>query len=389
MATTLPIPHWWWIRTAAPIGTWDDFEIGTTIDLDNAYSKIVERQFGRARQRRHLKIYQANAVSFPSRADFALSAKVTRITPDTQTSLSFFDLRGTIVHAESELLELTSGPLRTPAPGAIAASLTLDSKLLAPIEGSVIGLDRLISPLKAGSKIILSGKLLRVRVAANLINLKATAGPQTRTVMRGQLLTLIARPTLLLWSLVSWTLRTDDGFEGTVTTSQSLMVFTPAHDADPFVSELAVIKECAGDPTVLTLESSLAQLYDRATVTLAANIATATHGETVSEVLGSGDGAQPNQSFKLKQAPALTYTRSTEPGGAASTLQIRVNDLLWQEVPTLFERGPRERIFTTELADDGKVTVRFRRRRTRGAASFRRAKCEGDLPPRDRARGTR
>ncbi len=93
---------------------------------------------------------------------------------------------------------------------------------------------------------------------------------------------------------------------------------------------------------------SAEHLFDRATVTIAANVADATHGETVTEVLGSGDGSQPNQSFKLKQAPALTYMRSTAPGGAESTLQIRVNDLLWHEVPTLFEREPRERIFTTE-----------------------------------------
>ena len=56
------------------------------------------------------------------------------------------------------------------------------------------------------------------------------------------------------------------------------------------------------------------------------------------KLLGSGDGSRPNQSFKLRQAPALTYIRSTAPGGAESTLQVRVNDLLWHEVPTLFER---------------------------------------------------
>src|SRR5207247_2338447 len=58
------------------------------------------------------------------------------------------------------------------------------------------------------------------------------------------------------------------------------------------------------------------------------------------------------------QSP-LTYTRSTAPGGAESSLQVRMNDLLWHEVGTLFERGPRERIFTTEMADDGAVTVRL------------------------------
>ena len=62
----------------------------------------------------------------------------------------------------------------------------------------------------------------------------------------------------------------------------------------------------------------------------------------------AGMARQANQNFKLKQAPALTYTRSTAPGGMESSLQIRVNDLLWHEVPTLFGRGSRERVFTTE-----------------------------------------
>jgi len=82
--------------------------------------------------------------------------------------------------------------------------------------------------------------------------------------------------------------------------------------------------------------------------------------KTVSEILGSGDGSQANQSFKLKQAPALTYIRSTAPKAAPNLpCKSGANDLLWHEVPSLFERGSRERIFTTELADDGAVTVRF------------------------------
>jgi predicted phage baseplate assembly protein len=36
-----------------------------------------------------------------------------------------------------------------------------------------------------------------------------------------------------------------------------------------------------------------------------------------------------------------------------------VNDVRWQEVPTLFGRGPRERVYVTRLADDGMVTVQF------------------------------
>ena len=343
------------------VGSWAKFALPSDhIDLDNAYSKIVAGSWiAFTNSTGYVELYKALSVSFPSRADFAMSGKVTRIVPDTTEHFSFFGLRETLVHAQSEPLEMTSGPLVTPMAGALAASLTRDASLLAPLEGSVIALGRLISPLEAGRKIILSGRFLRVRVATPSLTLTSADGLQTRSVSRGDSLILTARPTLLPGNLAKWTLRTDEGFEGTVTRNRSQLVLTPARDDDEMNSEVAQIYECAGNPSVLTLESPLAQLYDRATVTIGANVADATHGETVTEVLGNGDGSQPNQSFKLKQAPALTYTRSTAPGGAESTLQVRVNDLLWHEAPTLFERTPRERIYTTELADDGTVTLQF------------------------------
>ena len=87
-------------------------------------------------------------------------------------------------------------------------------------------------------------------------------------------------------------------------------------------------------------------------------MAPATHGETVSEVLGSGNGSQPYQRFTLRQAP-LTYVSAETPSGTETTLQVRVNDVLWHEAPTLFGRGPRDRVYTTRAGDDGKVTVLF------------------------------
>jgi conserved hypothetical protein, phage tail-like region len=348
-----------------PNGTasnWPGFKIqNNQIDLDNVYPKVVPDSWvvllsGSSTY----AVYKATSVSFPSRADFALSGKVTRITPDTQTLLNSFELRETIVYAESEQLEMASGPLITPAAGSIASALTRDPDLLAPIEGSVINLDRLIPPLEPVRKVIITGKLLRARVAADsLPPLTSADGSQPPEIKKGDSVTLIAVPTLLSGNSAKFPVRTDEGFEGTIQTDPGDLILTAAAEKDPAISELATVHECSGEPSTLTLEAPLTHLFDRATVAIAANIADATHGETVTEVLGGGDGSQPNQSFKLKQTPALTYTRSTAPGGAESTLQIRVNDLLWHEVPTLFEREPRERIFTTELADDGTVTVRF------------------------------
>jgi predicted phage baseplate assembly protein len=38
---------------------------------------------------------------------------------------------------------------------------------------------------------------------------------------------------------------------------------------------------------------------------------------------------------------------------------VRVNDLLWREVPSLYGRGPDEHVYTTNTDDDGKTVVQF------------------------------
>jgi hypothetical protein len=125
---------------------------------------------------------------------------------------------------------------------------------------------------------------------------------------------------------------------------------------DPPISETAVIDSVI--ETNLTLQAALDNQYDPATVVIYGNVASATNGETQQEVLGSGDASQTFQQFILKQSP-LTYISSATPGGADSTLEVRVNDLLWHEVPTFYGHGQLERIFVTRTDDDGKTTVEF------------------------------
>jgi len=110
--------------------------------------------------------------------------------------------------------------------------------------------------------------------------------------------------------------------------------------------------------TTLQFTSGLLNSYQRSSVTLNANVARATHGETVTEALGSGDASQANQTFTLKRPP-LTYVASTTPTGAASTLTVRVNDLAWQEVPSLFGAAVTDQDYIVRLADDGTTTVTF------------------------------
>ncbi len=110
--------------------------------------------------------------------------------------------------------------------------------------------------------------------------------------------------------------------------------------------------------TRITLDKALQNIYLRQTVTINANVAWATHGEKVSEILGSGDGSQSFQKFSLRHTP-LTYVSAAKPGGSQSTLEIRVNDLLWEEVATLSGRGPTERVYCTWSDAAGKTIVQF------------------------------
>lgn len=113
-----------------------------------------------------------------------------------------------------------------------------------------------------------------------------------------------------------------------------------------------------GGCTRITFSPALRHVYKRDTVTLNANIALATHGETVQEVLGSGDATQTYQTFILKQPP-LTHVSASTPNGVVSTLSIRVNDILWHEADTFFEKGPSERIYIIRTNDAGETIVKF------------------------------
>lgn len=110
--------------------------------------------------------------------------------------------------------------------------------------------------------------------------------------------------------------------------------------------------------TKIILKEPLTDKYVRDTVTIYGNIARATHGESKEEILGNGDASQPYQQFTLSHAP-LTYTSSSNPSGAESTLKVRVNGILWHEVPSLYGKRSDDRVFVTRLDDEGKTTLQF------------------------------
>jgi predicted phage baseplate assembly protein len=110
--------------------------------------------------------------------------------------------------------------------------------------------------------------------------------------------------------------------------------------------------------TRLLLAEETTHSYDRTTVRINANVALATHGETVSEDLGSGDARETFQTFTLAKAP-LTHVSAANETGCASTLRIRVNGQLWRNIPALGQAGPDDAVYEILQADSGTTQVRF------------------------------
>jgi predicted phage baseplate assembly protein len=108
--------------------------------------------------------------------------------------------------------------------------------------------------------------------------------------------------------------------------------------------------------TLLRLATPLAYTYKRATVKIWGNVVRATHGETREEVLGSGDASRAFQTFSLSAKP-LTWLAAGNALGAASTLELRVDELRWHEADSLLWLGPKERGYLLRTADDDSTTI--------------------------------
>lgn len=111
-----------------------------------------------------------------------------------------------------------------------------------------------------------------------------------------------------------------------------------------------------GAATRLEFWLPLSYAYSRETMVLYGNVVRATHGESGTEIAGSGDGGKSFQEFVLKRSPVTRVSAAT-PSGAQSTLEVRVNDILWSEVPSLLGRSASEKVYVSRTDDDG--TVRF------------------------------
>jgi hypothetical protein len=194
-------------------------------------------------------------------------------------------LRGAVIYAQAEELDLSEEPLTT------------------DVQGSTIELDGLYDKLESGRWIIVSGE------------------------------------------------RTDIPGVSEVKASELVMIAG--------VSQQTAQSAEAKVHTVLTLANSgLAYSYARSTVTIYGNVAKATHGQLVGEVLGNGNASQAFQSFALHQKP-LTYLSAATPAGAQSTLSVTVNEIKWNQTDDLSALSPSDRAYTTLTDNSATTTVIF------------------------------
>ncbi|WP_141340282.1 putative baseplate assembly protein [Bradyrhizobium sp. USDA 3458] len=295
------------------------------------------------------KLYRVLAAIEDGRAEYAVSARVTRLTLDTGGKLSIFGgtaYRKTSVHGGSEDLAFAESPIAL------------------PIQGDQIELDRLVDGLVKGRRLVIRGRRAQAEVVAEGLVLAAGDNAAlTKPLTQGMLVVMLAEhiPVAPGSESFVWHLRAPGGFEGFVTAGDAAFKPVPAGKDVELVAEVATLSEAVlvdDTHTLLRLAAVLAMVYDRTSTIVHANVASATHGETTQEVLGGGDPARPFQVMRLKQSP-LTYVSAPTVSGTASTLTVRVGETQWHEIETLYGQLPTANVFEARTSDDGSTLVQF------------------------------
>ncbi|MFC0397365.1 putative baseplate assembly protein [Paraburkholderia rhizosphaerae] len=397
-------------RDEPPPYEWRDFQLGEhgPIDLDGLYPKIVDQSWIVLRHDVGLTIYsdlvtkgqllaeitqiqdkvaaavlkddlkpvsssrfvaaphtyllRVRQVQEVARSDFALSAKVSRITPQFADGLSSVPLRSTIVFAQSDEFTPVARPIREPVSGS-TLTLGVSEPDLAPGQAlAVTGkLQRVAFPVDTGGIEFIGST--RKPVSGESFRLLAPARMQAvRTLRHDPTYGFLIPVVEITWR---WSLLDDDGNTVGVKTPTAMLVYIDALSSDLPVSEVVLIDDApdavvaTSGLTTLRLKAALAHCYDRLSFAVNANVAVATQGETVNEIAGSGNAALANQTFQLRQLPLTYVSSASAANGAQATLQVRVNDLLWTEAASLYAQPPNAHVYALERDENAVTTLRF------------------------------
>ncbi|HEY5704606.1 MAG TPA: putative baseplate assembly protein [Terrimicrobiaceae bacterium] len=153
-------------------------------------------------------------------------------------------------------------------------------------------------------------------------------------------------------------------FEGTVEPPQKEASGSiHLRGADGSGAELPAIVTITADGNGTLRPQDQALPFDpslRVPVNVYGNLIAATRGETVpNEVLGNGDPTQAFQSFKLKKSPLTWLDDPSGFNGRRSTLSVRVNGILWTEVPSFYGMGPQDEVYIIRQNEENVSVVTF------------------------------
>ncbi|MCK9485530.1 MAG: putative baseplate assembly protein [Dehalococcoidia bacterium] len=342
---------------------WPDFRISPengAVDLDSVQQGIMPGSWLALVKPSYTELYRVARVTEASRAQFALSGKVTRAFLQGENEHLFRnDVRGTTVFAASEQLRFVRRPV------------------VAPVFGDAVALAGEVPGLEPGQHLALMGRRANLRVAASGQACELSTAAGTRRLRRDEVLEVLAPPSRLVGGAsvpatpgqaeagrVQWRVRDDQGRTGTVLARLGEVVLaTPSPDAE-VVSEVVTVSPvegsvAAGDGrTAIDLDAATAHCYDPGQLVVNANVVRATHGETVVQVLGSGDASKQHQRYSLLRLP-LTFVGDDTATGVASTVHIRVNEATWQERTTLVDAEADDHVYTLRTDGEASAVVQF------------------------------
>ncbi|MGA3092424.1 MAG: putative baseplate assembly protein [Terriglobales bacterium] len=351
------------VPVSGNIWSWKNFGIASAsqIDLDATYPKIVIGGWFALVSSGIAQLYKVQNTQVVSISNFGLSGKVTELAADYQDPniSSTFPLPETEVWAQSDELQVAEQPLTY------------------PLYGTLLDLQDLRPDILRLQVVALFGKRQKIAVEDGIIGLSFVPDDGTGQVslVPGDVFTLTDPTPLPLatngtipdWSVSTSaiTLSVEDvnGRTGTIQATLDQFTLLIAGSDDPNISEYALVSTVITSDvpyphTQIQLQSTLANCYDRTLTTVNLNVALATNGQSVTEIMGSGNASTRDQSFALKQSP-LTYVQGPTPTGRQSTLQVQANGVAWTEVPSLYGAGPSDQVFETLNQPGGTAEVFF------------------------------
>lgn len=377
------MPTVWQDSQATYFGT-DSFS--PKIYLDQSVSDIVLDSYVLLSVDGDKKLYKTKSAEEVSRADFGISGQVTQ--------LILNDMKGNPAPEDKKFLFRTTAIYLQNKPLSLYQEIIDDDTFLISANNTYgIPLADTISPaLQVGQSVIISNLLEKLSETvswsgdvkktpiANSVNSKFTFTldnppkfsyqPDTTKVI-GDKMTEAANITLDLSEPKTpqfFIIATTNPIPATATSLT--LTGTLLQQSEMFTIRDIGFVDTSGDATapmipglVTIYPDKLENNYHPNTSVIYGNVVTATHGGTVTkEVLGSGDATQANQQFTLQKLP-LTYLPTTLTNtaipGISSTLVIKVNDVIWEEAPSLYGLTPNSKSYVLTQEDNGQVTITF------------------------------